>query len=327
MSTDKIMNVVDRRIFLKNTSLLGAGLLSSGQIEAFMTKVLVGLEDQGLVRRSLTPTFILEDVLRLLHLSEFSDDFVEALQINRQLFHRGAAFRLPQDEWSKLIDQVGETWGGKDTRDEGQTLLALLAGASMYSTIDRHLPMASSDLTCVVPALSDEQIYHDVWVMKEMQNADPASGAIPMSESLEIESGDVAELFQLIRQRNLIRMHTIRPEFADVEKWLEQVLSLQHILEEENVRYAQVYSNPISVGVDKEMITFYDRDDPIIRLARGLQMSVTEIPYKLMDSIDQAGSQSMYAQVLSQCMQKLAHWYTYVQGTLPRNSLIQKLSS
>lgn len=307
--------------------MLGAGLLSAGQIEAFTAKVLAGAEDQGLVRRSLTPSFILEDVLRLVHLSGFSDDFVEALQINRQLFHRGAAFRLPDNDWVRLVDQVGDTWGGKDTRDDGQTLLALLAGASMYSTIDRHLPVASSDLTSVVSALSDEQIYHDVWVMKEMQNADPASRAIPMSESIEIEPGDVAELFHLIRQRNLIRMHTIRPEFADVETWLEQVLSLQHILEEENMRYAQVYSNPISVGIDKEMITFYDRDDPIIRLARGMQMSVTELPYDLTDSIDQAGSQSIYAQVLSQCMQKLAHWYTYVQGTLPRNSLIQKLGS
>lgn len=319
--------MIDRRLFLKNTSLAGAGLISAGTIETLIANVLAGAEDQGLVRRSLTPSFILEDVLRLVHLSEFSDDFVEALQINRQLFHRGAAFRLPVDEWSTLIDQVDGTWGGKDTRDDGQTLLALLAGASMYSAMDRDLPMASSDLKTVVPTLSDEQIYHDVWIMKEMQNADPASRAIPMSESLEIEPGEVAELFHLVRQRNLIRMHTIRPEFADVETWLEQVLTLQHILEEENVRYAQIYCNPISAGIDKEMITFYDRDDAIIRLARGLQMSVTELPYDLMDSIEQAGSQSMYAQVLSQCMERLAHWYTFVQGTLDKNVLIQKLSS
>ncbi|NND07878.1 MAG: hypothetical protein HKN87_15985 [Saprospiraceae bacterium] len=290
-------------------------------------KILRTANDQGIIRRSLATTFVLEDVLRLVHLQDFSNDFVESLQINRQLFHRGAAFKLSDGKWSDLIEQTGLTWGNKDSRDDGQTLLALLGGASMYAPIDLHIPVASSEIEDLVPPLSDEHIYHDVWIMKEIQNADPSSSTISLSEQLDTDPADVAELFHLIRQRNLIRMHTIRPEFSDVETWLSQVLSLQHLLEEENERYARVYCNPISAGIDKEMITFYDREDPIIQLARGMQMSVTELQYDLSNAIEQAGAQSIYAQVLGHCMQRLEHWYTYLQGTLSKDSLVKKLSA
>ncbi len=320
--------MADRREFLKQAGIASVGYLTLDQVEAMTSQLFAhAAADEGLLRRSLVPSFMLEDVLRLVHLSDFSDDFVAALQINQQLFHRGAAFRLPDSEWRKLVDKVKNTWGGEGTMDDAQTLLALLAGASLYPIIDDHIPIASSDLASVVPTLTDEQIYHDVWVMKEMQNADPSGRSVPMNEPIEVDTGDVAELFHLVRQRNLIRMHTIRPEFADVETWLEQVLSLQHMLEDENVRYARVYCHPTSTGITRDMNTFYDREDPIIQLARGVQMSVTELTLGLPDSISEAGSQSTYAQVLRQCMLRLGDWYSFVSGKVSRDALIGTLGS
>ncbi len=317
-------NNIDRRAFFHNTGLAAMGTMMISPLDIVLGRFGQVARDQTMQRRSLTPTFILEDTLRLLPFTDWDDTFINSFLINHQVFHRGAAYQIEPADTEVLLDEVREKWKSKETADEAQTQLALLAGASLYRLIDSKIEWQQNlGEEKTLPTLTDEAIYYDVVVMKEMQNSDPTKHHVEIDKPLDgVKVGDVAELFHLIRQRNLIRMHTFRPEFTGVELWLDQVLDYQHTIEEENHRYAKIYCDPSVADVHADP-SFYHREDEIIRLARGMQVSVTELTTNVKEAVDKSGQQSTYAQALGASVNMLSDWNKYIKDGSVKAKLLE----
>ncbi len=314
-----------RRTFFRNTTLASLSTVSlSGSAKYSWLKPLVSM-DNTMRRRNLLPVFMVEDVLRLIHHSSIQEKLIDALQINRSFVHLGAANNLSNDYRLKMIKDSLEKWGNEATFDEGQTQVSYLLGSVLYPLIDKHLPYQlperSSELQ--LPPLPDEAIYFDVMLMRAMYSAEPFLSDQDRQQALAgTKVEDLVELLHLIRQRNLIRTHTFRPEFSDVESWLEDFLRYHHVLEEEDRRYAVIYLNPQSIQNEDTWHNFYKQSDDIIQLARDTQVGISESGIDLQEARKSARQQSTYAQTLALCLDEISQWSDCIEGKINQNDFI-----
>ena len=281
-----------------------------------------GVHEPG--RRSLIATFVIEDIVRLVNTSSFNENFIRAIQINHKWMHLGSACRLGLETIKTIATESQKIWIDNKNNDTAQTQLSFLVGTSLLPLIEQDLPLKSYTKpdNRSVATLSDEAIYLDVWLMKEIYNADPNQKTLDPEKSISTVSlGEMEEIFRLIRQRNFIRMHTNKPEFNEVEDWLEHILDYLDILNEENQRYAWAYLRPSSLPVAIDMGAFYQKSDDLIRLARGIQMGNTEMDISLDRAILHAKHQSTYAQILRNCILKLDQWQDFMNKKIDFNTI------
>ncbi len=306
-----------RRTFFRN----GALLALSGAVPTNLYQVLgrpLNIGDVQYTRRSLLPHFLLEDIVRLIHLSDLPEDFIAAMRINASHLHLGSACQLTKGTTLALLESLRPKWGSDLTLDEAQTTLALLAGSTICHAIDKFVPF--DDYTSKgrgkLDTLTDEAIYYDTVVIKEMAIAESPNLTLSLSENIsEVTPEQVWELINIIRQRNLIRMHTFRPEFGDIDGWLSNLLAYQDLIHLEDARYAHIYCKPASMPF-KDHLIFYNPKDSLIKLARGLQMGQTEFSDSLDDAVDQAKTQSTYAILLSEGLKVVQLYNNLLQGKI-----------
>ncbi len=275
------------------------------------------------------PSFIIEDLLRLLHFSDLDDKLLDALQINKSYLHLGGASNLSRDQRTTMLTDSLEKWSSETTLDEAQTQLAFIIGSVLFPLIDEGMPFTAKDQTGQdkIQILTDEAISYDVWLMKMIFNAEPAIDDLPPdSELKDVKEEDLEELFHLIRQRNLIRTHTIRPEFSEVEIWMEDLLTYHKILAHENKRYASIYVKPDSGASGAELLAFYNASNEIIRLARSAQIGLSEEPIDLGQARKTSIKESAYAKILGACCEEIDQLNKLLTGEFNQADFLKKIN-
>lgn len=310
-----------RRTFFKNTTFASIASLTLGTTKySWLSKL--GKMNTEMSRRNLIPFFVMEDILSLIQYSVFSEKLIDALVINKSFLHLAAADKFSLADRQEMMKDSLNKWSQPDKFDEAQTQIAYLIGSVLYPGVDQLLPydLASYTVGQPVPPLTDEAIYFDVKLMQEIHLAEPYRSEHdhkrPSKESLE-------ELFHLIRQRNLIRTHTFRPDFKDVEPWLENFLRYHHLIEEENQRYAHIYLNPDVVKPEVPWKSFYDANNDIISLARSTQMGISEATIDLEIAVEDGLRQSTYARILSNSMKEISQWNQFLLAEIDQSKFIE----
>jgi len=227
------------------------------------------------VSRSLTPYFIGEDLIRLLLVTEKNEDIRQAISANVEHFQIGKAWKIKPEELMKVLWDTRRKWGSDEQHEQAQTQLALVSGWTAHRIVEKHLGEESNPADLQQP-LRESSLYRDVCILKMMQNADPHRSSVPLDKPIEgVTQEQVEEIFHLIQQRNMIRTHTFRPEFSDIETWLDQFMLYYDRNKADNRDYARVYCHP-DPGKVKQYLKdplFYAEDDEEIRIARDLQMA------------------------------------------------------
>jgi hypothetical protein len=183
---------------------------------------------------------------------------------------------------------------------------------------------------------TDCSVYHDAFVLREVYGSGteepyspftaardlpdhPGSAAVPV-ETLE-------ELFGVIWQRTMIRMHTFSPDEDDIEAWLERLFDARAELYVDIARYAEALLRPDPGKVKRFIrdVNFYDPDDAVIRLARGLQRGERVEADTIGRALEAAASQSHYAQALAKAMGYLSTATEYFGRKIDEDTLNDRL--
>ena len=108
-------------------------------------------------------------------------------------------------------------------------------------------------------------------------------------------------LLAAVDGRTYIRLHTLQPDAEEVHNWIPKVTAWQKDKLALWKRYSQAYGAP-----DPEMTLryvtkerFYDRNDPILRLAAALRRGDAESTIDLEQAHEAAATQSLFAQTLA----------------------------
>ncbi len=288
-------NIPTRRDFLRSSLLLGLGASSFGAY--------AGIPSSGLFSAAklagpggLAPFIAEDDLLRLVALSDLPKSVRQALTVNREVFHLGRAWTVDPAGLQTVLDESRRLWKAEQGQDRGFTQFALAAGHLAARAVDDALGVEETD--------AEASRYRDTYLFKQLQNAKPharrvaVDGAVP-----EVTPTGVAELLHLMQQRNLIRMHTLRPEFGDIGTWLTDFLGYYSEMKAENLRYGEVYCAPEAEKLQRYVLEpgFYDPENAPIVAAR--QLANGEIVGRV--TLDLTNASSQYGRALLRGMDVL----------------------
>jgi hypothetical protein len=176
-----------------------------------------------------------------------------------------------------------------------------------------------------VPPQDDETVrttqevsaYFDAEVFREVY----AGGAEePFSNSFMKEFGpDAARFEEFIRssyQRALLASHTIKPDYHDVEGWLDKLFdALQPLYLKVDV-WVRAYTDPDPAKIDAYRVrsSFYRADDPTIQAARALQRNEALEPSLRAAVLEEGRFTSAYGEILQTGLSYLRSASDYWRG-------------
>ena len=293
-----------RRDFLKSSLLLGLGASSFGAYAGLPSSSFFSV-DKLTGPRGLAPFIAGDDLLRLVALSELPKSVRQALTVNREVFHLGWAWTVDNAGLQTVLRESGQLWRAEQGQDRGFTQFALAAGHLAARAMNEALGTEEDD--------AEASRYRDTYLFKQLQNARPHARRVAVDGPVpEVTPAEVAELLHLMQQRNLIRMHTLRPEFSDVETWLTDFLGYYAEMKAENLRYGEVFCNPEVEKLRRYVLEpdFYDPEDAPILAAR--QLANGEVVGRVTPDLATASSQ--YGRALLRGMDVLGMVSSQVTG-------------
>lgn len=161
--------------------------------------------------------------------------------------------------------------------------LAFVLGWLSHRAADRQMKpvFREFDPDCALSP-SDCSIYHDIFVYREVFGSgagepystamfEPAMESHPGASAVDVAT--LESLFRVMWQRMLLAMHTFKPDGENIDAWLDNVIGRHQRLTVDIRRYAEAFHSPDPAKVDRFIVqpNFYDREEPLIVLARALQ--------------------------------------------------------
>ena len=186
-----------------------------------------------------------------------------------------------------------EAWEGRKTASDPVKKLAFVLGALTHRAADRLMkPLFAYATERYGPGASkDATIHCDVFVFHELYasgrggtEAVVSGSALPTALEnpyqravFEAPSDEVKRqleaYFRVVWQRALISMHTFSPQRDDVHGWLDRLFANLQDFYIDLEHYERIITHPEPEKFKRylEDTHFYDRTDPLIVAARGIQ--------------------------------------------------------
>jgi hypothetical protein len=182
---------------------------------------------------------------------------------------------------------------------------------------------------------SECSVYHEAFLFSEIYARDP--GRLYTSATFEtdlaslpaaaaLDTAAVRELFHTLMQQALIEIHTLSPDEAHVETWLDGLFGLQQRFYVDVERYAEAIAQPDPDKVRRFIteVNFYDRAEPIIVTARALQRGEERSAKQVLAAIH-ADARSHYAQALKMGCGYLVSASAFFAGKISARELRERL--
>jgi hypothetical protein len=249
----------------------------------------------------------------------------------------------------ELLKYCRERWATRRAGDFLEEKLAYVVGWRCHNAADRHFKPIYRE---VEPEhykneaggrdpderdVSDVRIYHDVIVFREVydcgrKRGSPISpfllqdnlGGHPAAAALSVAPAEAA--MGGVVQRTLLGLQGFAKGETDSARWLNR---FQKQLQDYYVdvhRYARAVEQPDADFLRRFILDnrFYDRRDPLIRMARALQAG-KPAGGDLKAALDQAEHQSQYAQTIRQGYLYLAAASEFFEGKIEEPELRRRL--
>ncbi|MGC9349544.1 MAG: hypothetical protein ACP5JG_15505 [Anaerolineae bacterium] len=266
---------------------------------------------------NITHTAVVDDCLRLMAADEtFSQAFKEAAQEHQAMTRLGCMTRAGDRCNPGLLATFRERWATRLPEEHLEPKLAFVLGWLCHRAADRqmkpifrrfHPPETRTE------SPTECSVYHDAFIFREVYGAGEASPYHPamFGEDFEtlsdtINVADLQDLVHVLLRRALIEMHTLIPNVDDPEAWIDHLFTRRQEFYVDLERYDAAITNPDPEKVQTYIIDdgFYERDDPIIDVARRLQHGEKVTPEEVGGAID-ADATSHYGQALKLGMKYL----------------------
>ena len=259
---------------------------------------------------SVTHTGILDDCFRLMQVSDpICDAFKEVAESENDFARLGGITRSGDRFTVQLLDRFRKRWAERKPEDKLEPKLAFVLGWLTHRAADRQMkPVFRDAEPDRTQSPSDCSVYHDAFVFKEVfaggreapySTATFEAGMQSLPAASAFDTADVEAFFRALLQRALIELHTFIPDRDDIEPWLEKLSALQQGFYVDVDRYAAAIYKPDPEKVKRFLtdVNFYDREDPIVVAARGIQHGDGTTASQVKEAAT-ADAKSHYAQAL-----------------------------
>lgn len=217
-----------KREFLKTTGVISsvAAIPGLGSALGFAAMPGPSNTDTG---GALYPFFWTEDVALLAQLdASLKAKFQASLHYNLQYLQFGRAWRATPQQARTLLRESRELLlNGKTEHDRAYTQATLVLGWALADQFPLRLDADGPT--------AEQELALDAYLLQTFQTM--ATGEFAVTAPAE----DIAHLLGQIRQRNLLRLHTFRPEWDDIETWLDGFLDGFRALEARDLALAKAY--------------------------------------------------------------------------------------
>ena len=230
---------------------------------------------------------ICDDVFRLAGmLPGLEPAFKAAMVEQREMAHMGAITRYA-DKWTvQLIrhaaDEMDKPEADRDANVRPK--LAFTLGSLTHRAADRLTKPITKcwqgvDASGVGSEANESKIIQDVFVYREVYDsgkADELNLFSPLTLDLQDKLPGVASteaLFRTLLRRALIAMHTFNPDPENIHTWMDRFFQGIQQYPKSLEQYAKLHRDWDPALVKKYLTdkNFYQREDPLIQLARRIQ--------------------------------------------------------
>jgi len=242
-----------------------------------------------------------EDCRRLAQLDdEIEPLFKELLEAEREAARLGAITRGGNRWMAGILERARDGW---DERDEGlrRKVAFCLGGLTHQACDNRMKPLMKAR----APAHMKREIsaYYDVHVFREvyLDGAEEPFHHFLVAHN-DTTPGQALEAFmRSLFQRALLSSHTIKPDYSDIDGWLDRLFEAVQDLYIDINLYARVYREPDPAKVQAYGVetAFYRSDDPAIRAARALQRGAPVEAEEVRRALEVDANESGYAQAVA----------------------------
>ncbi|HEV2123547.1 MAG TPA: hypothetical protein VGW38_12330, partial [Chloroflexota bacterium] len=232
---------------------------------------------------NITHVAVCDDVIRLASIHpEVHPYFNQVLTQHLDVARFGAGTQSA-DKWTaELISWAREEYARPASERDPRLgeKLAFVLGALTHRAADRlmkpiiYYPEKTEGHEGFVEATThcDIFVFNEVYGGGEGPNAEPYPRAILQGPTTEAQR-QLEEYFRVIWRRAIIAMHTFSPDRMDMHSWMDKLLTTLQQFPMSMERYARIAAEWDPEKVRRYLIEthFYDRDDALIRCARGIQ--------------------------------------------------------
>jgi hypothetical protein len=217
-----------------------------------------------------------------------------------------------------LLASLRDRWPAEGERELTRRKLAFACGWLCHRAADRQMKpvFRAADPDCPLSP-TDCSVYHDAFLLREVYGAGDLEPYGPAVLEPDPSAEGIEDLLRTLWQRALIALHTFIPDESDPEGWVERLLERRQRFRVDLRRYAEALASPDPQKIRRFIVDarFYDRSDPLIRLARSLREGAEEA-IDLEGALAAAGEQSQYARALARGMRYLRAASGYFEGRL-----------
>ena len=321
---------LNRREFLKLSALAGTGL-SFGGLFGLKPKEIFAItaatNGNGL-RTNITPIAIAHDCARLVvHSPETSRRIKETLTRHWEEMGIGGILRSGEEQAVGLIDSCRAAFKSDSYDDFSGRKLAFTTGWLFHRAANLELYAFGGEEGR--DEKMERMIYHDAYLLREFSlSEDNESAPDPIRGARsKAKADDVYSLFKSVTQRTLLRLHTFDLDERDVDSWVPNLIRWSQGNETLLRRYAEAYAAPDPDKMRRLVYdgNFYDRTNPVIRLARSLKDGVIERAVGINAAVEMAASQSQYARALRRGIHYLLAVNDYFNEAIDDKTLRNRL--
>lgn len=269
-------------------------------------------------------TAVLEDCLHLVTNSEeINEEFREICKAFGDFAQLGSVTVSGDMFSTQLLKEFKPRWQGRAPEEMLEAKLLFVFGWISHRAADRQMKPVWNlghirELEKSIGLRpTDCSVYHEAFILKQYYFSDPVfKGSVLIDEAVE-SSGlpsidlDVAMRFiHTLVKRSLIEMHTFKPDYDNVEVWLEKLFTRQQKFYVDVERYARavVFPDPEKYKTYITDIHFYDENDPILAVLKKLRNS------ELVSS--QEISSALVAYNGSHYAQAVVRGYNYIKASI-----------
>ena len=287
----------------------------------------------------LTHNLVFDDTARLVHRSsKINDAFKRAYRDYTLAGRLGSGTRKGGTYITDLLTTLRERWPDGEASDEDYTILAFTMGWTAHRAADRWFKPIYAELNAdyndeVLQYPLPIRIYQDVILYQEIMDhgrADPvAPGLLDRFLDSHPAAGALStalteNLFAAQLQRSLVDLHSFVEDENNLDTWLTRYFERLEPIYVDIDRYARFYHEPDLDALRRFVHTpnFYDRNDPLIRLARSVQRGQVDESIDLnsaMAAAKEGGSQ--YAKGLWLSMRFTEACVDYFEGRIDAQTL------
>ncbi len=257
----------------------------------------------------LTQLAIADDCIRLAMLSRGLGEAVKkALAVHREASHLGGLLPPGGKQIAAILSAYRANPSGKDSPERLAVALGALLARAAAGAVEGLPP--------------EGRLYRDAEVLRELHAAAPA--AKPPATDPHAAS----ELLVCIARRLMIGLHTFEPDAEDIDGWLERLVRWHNDMDALYAALGRAYAAPDPAKRQRFVSApgFYDRRDPLIRIARSLDQGAMARPRDLEKALNGPAQRSLYGAALANGLKRLAGASAFLAGAMEMQAFTASIS-